>query len=56
MGKNKLGKQPKKLTLCQKKMISKAGYDATQYMFHVETKDRYIFKHKENGMFLDIEK
>lgn len=52
----KIGKQPRRLTLCQKKMISAQGYDYRDYMFHVETKDKYIFKHKENGMFLDIDK
>lgn len=58
MSKNqdKLGKQPKKLTLFQKKMISSQGYDATEYMYHRETETQFIFKHKKNGFFLEIDK
>lgn len=49
-------KQPKKLTWKQKMLLSKHNYDPFEYMFHKETKESYIFRHKENGLFVEIDK
>jgi len=49
-------KQPKKLTWKFKIMLSKHGYDPNDYMFHVETKTSYVFRHKTNGLFVEIDK
>lgn len=44
-----MAKQPKKLTLTQKKLLTKAGYDASKYMFIEEDAVAIRVVHKETG-------
>lgn len=49
-------KQPKKLTLAQKKLLSKRGYNPMKFSFVSEDETQYVFWDKEKEKTQIIEK
>lgn len=49
-------KQPKKLTFSQKRMLSRIGINADEYMFCSETEDTFILWNKAEKKIEEISK
>lgn len=49
-------KQPKKLTNAQKRLLSRKGYNATEYMYVEEDEQAILFIHKTTKERIWVEK